>query len=247
MRSPADAAMEWTHGNNQESMDIARWGTLAGAALVMAYGVSRRSIPGFCVAAAAAPFAYRGLAGQWPTRADVHPRDRAARLRQALAGERGFKVREAIRLEKPLSDVYQFWRTLENLPLFMAHLERVTDLGGDRSRWVARGPAGVRVEWDAEIINDVENQVIAWRSLPGAEVDSAGSVNFDAMRAGQCTQVTVSLQYAPPAGRAGKWVATLMGREPSQLIREDLRRLKQQLEAGEMPRASATEPVGASR
>jgi uncharacterized membrane protein len=143
--------------------------------------------------------------------------------------------------------VYQFWRTLENLPLFMAHLERVTDLGGGRSHWVARGPAGVRVEWDAEIINDVENQVIAWRSLPGADVDSAGSVNFDAMRAGQSTQVTVRLQYAPPAGRAGGWVATLFGREPSQTIREDLRRLKQLMEAGEVPCASAPEPVGASR
>ena len=120
----------------------------------------------------------------------------------------------------------------------MTHLERVTDLGEGRSHWVAAGPADVRVEWDAEIINDVENQVIAWKSLPGADVVSAGSVNFDAVRGGRSTQVSVNLQYAPPAGRVGGWVATLAGREPSQMIREDLRRLKQLLEAGEIARAT---------
>ena len=95
------------------------------------------------------------------------------------------------------------------------------------------------MEWDAEIVNDVENQQIAWRSLPGSDVDSAGSVNFDSMHAGEDTQVTVNLQYAPPAGRAGGWVATLLGREPSQMIREDLHRLKQLLEAGAVPRAAS--------
>ena len=246
MRNTAEAAVEWT-GGNQRSRGIARWGTLAGAAALMTYGVSRRSVPGLWLAAAASPLAYRALAGQWPRGTVVDQRDPTAQIQRALAGPRGLKVREAIRLEKPLAEVYQFWRTLEKLPQFMSHLERVTDLGGGRSRWVARGPVGTRAEWDAEIINDVENQVIAWRSLPGADVDSAGSVNFDAMRAGQSTQVTVRLQYAPPAGRAGGWVATLFGREPSQTIREDLRRLKQLMEAGEVPCASAPEPVGASR
>jgi uncharacterized membrane protein len=149
-------------------------------------------------------------------------------------------VRESIRLEVTLEAVYRFWRRLENLPQFMTHLERVTETGEGKSHWVASGPAGLAVEWDAEIINEVENQVIAWRSLPGSDVVTAGSVNFDAVRGGRSTQVSVHLQYAPPAGKAGALVASLFGREPSQTIREDLRHFKQLLEAGEIPRATAT-------
>jgi uncharacterized membrane protein len=158
----------------------------------------------------------------------------------ALGGARGIHVRESIRLEVPRGDVFRFWRRLENLPLFMNHLERVTDGGDGRSHWVTAGPAGLTVEWDAEIINEVENRVLAWRSLPGSDVVTAGSVNFDAVRGGRSTQVSVHLQYAPPAGKAGTLVASLFGREPSQTIREDLRHFKQLLEAGEIPRASAT-------
>jgi uncharacterized membrane protein len=96
------------------------------------------------------------------------------------------------------------------------------------------------VEWKAEIINEVPDQVLAWRSLPGSDVVTAGSVNFDAVRGGRSTQVSVHLQYAPPAGKAGALVASLFGREPSQTIREDLRHFRQLLEAGERPRATAT-------
>jgi uncharacterized membrane protein len=99
----------------------------------------------------------------------------------------------------------------------------------------------VRVEWDAEIINESENQVIGWRSLPGSDVVSAGSVNFDSVR-GDSTQVTVRLQYEAPAGRAGELAAALLGRAPSQTLREDLRRFKQLLEAGEIARARPSSP-----
>jgi uncharacterized membrane protein len=140
----------------------------------------------------------------------------------------------------PIGDVYAFWRRLENLPQFMTHLDRVYEGTDGRSHWSVSGPAGFAVEWDAEIINEIENKVLAWRSLPGSDVITAGSVNFDEVRAGRSTQVSVHLQYAPPAGRAGALVASLFGREPSQTIREDLRRFKQLLEAGEISRASAS-------
>jgi uncharacterized membrane protein len=217
--------------------ELARWGTTSTAIVLLAYGVRRRSMPALALASAAVPLAYRGLVGRWPTSARLaRDEKRLDDTRAALAGERGIHVREAIRLEKPLDEVYRFWRRLENLPRFMTYLERVTDLGGGRSHWVAKGPGGVRVEWDAEIINEVENQVLGWRSLPGADVVTAGSVNFDAVRGGRSTQLTVHLQYDPPAGRVGGFVAMLAQREPSQTIREDLRRLKQILEAGEVAR-----------
>jgi uncharacterized membrane protein len=125
------------------------------------------------------------------------------------------------------------------LPRFVRHLDSVREDGANRSHWVAAGPLGVAVEWDAELINEVQDKVIGWRSVPGSDVTTAGSVNFDSVRGGRETQVTVSLQYAPPAGKAGAFVATLFGREPSQTIREDLRLLKQILEAGEIAQAVA--------
>ena len=197
------------------------------------------------VATAAAPLAYRGVTGRWPL-----ANDRSRRLadtREALAGPAGIHVRESIRLERPINEVYSFWRRLDRLPTFMTHLERVTEFGNGRSHWVAKGPAGLRVEWDAEIINQVENDVIGWRSLPGSDVVVAGSVHFDALRGGRSTQVTVHLQYEPPAGRAGAAFASLFGREPSQTIREDLRTFKQVFEAGEVAHAAPPDATAGAR
>jgi uncharacterized membrane protein len=211
--------------------DLDRVGSLVAGTALVAYGLSRRSMRGIWLAAAGTPFVYRGLVGDWP-------RTNGARddTRAALSGHRGIHVHESITLEKPVDEIYSFWRRLENLPRFMSNLSSVTESDG-RSHWVARGPGGFKVEWDAEIINDVQNKVIGWRSLPGADVISAGSVTFAPVRGGRSTQVSVNLQYEPPAGRAGAFVATIAGREPSQTIREDLRRMKQLIEAGEIPRA----------
>jgi uncharacterized membrane protein len=101
------------------------------------------------------------------------------------------------------------------------------------SHWVAKGPAGVRVEWDARIINEVDNKVIGWQSLTGSSISTAGSVNFDEDPHG--TRVTVHLQYHPPGGKLGAAVAKIFGEEPNQTIREDLRRFKQLMETGEIP------------
>ncbi len=207
------------------------------ALLLLLVGLSRRSQPHAWLALAAAPFIFRGVTGRWPgARADAKQDTRVA-----LADDRGVHVREAVRIEKPISEVYQFWRRLEHLPSFMRHLESVTDQGNGRSTWVARGPGGLLVRWEAEIINEVADQVIGWRSITGSEIATAGSVNFDSVRGGRSTQLTVHLQYAAPAGRAGALVASLFGRAPSQTIREDLRRLKQLLEAGEIARARPEE------
>jgi uncharacterized membrane protein len=206
-----------------------------GAAL-LAYSAMRRSPAAAWIAVASVPFLYRGIAGHWPEPLRTLAPD--GDTKTALSGDGGVHVREAVRLELPIQQVYSFWRRLENLPRFMRYLDSVREDAADRSHWVAIGPLGARVEWDAELINDIENKVIAWRSLPGSDVTTAGSVNFDVVRGGRQTQVTVNLQYAPPAGKTGAWVATLLGREPSQTIREDLRRLKQILEAGEIALAT---------
>jgi uncharacterized membrane protein len=215
--------------------ELERWASLAAATAVIAFGVTRRSAPGVALAMAAAPLAYKGLVGRWPFE--------NGDTRAALAGDRGIHVRESVRIERPVSELYAFWRQLENLPRVFTHLEQVTDLGNGRSHWVARGPADLGIEWDAEIINEVDNKVIGWQSLPDSDVVTAGSVNFKPVRGGRASEIAVHLQYAPPAGRAGAFVARMFGRAPSQTVREDLRRLKQVFEAGEVPRSRVGEPI----
>jgi len=213
--------------------EIELW-SLAGAAVsAIAFGARRRTFGPILVAAAAAPVAYRLATGRWPQTLSklVTP---TAGTREALSGSRGVRVEESIRIARPASEVYAFWRSLENLPRFMQHLDRVSETSDLRSYWVARGPAGVDVAWVAEIINDIPNHVIAWRSLPGSDVTTAGSVTFDGTSSGNGTRLTVKLQYEPPAGRLGAIVAHLFGKAPSQTIREDLERLKRLLEAGEV-------------
>jgi uncharacterized membrane protein len=216
--------------------DIESWTALGAAAALVVLGLTRRSPHGFRIAAAATPLVYRGVTGQWPEfmRRYLPPDD----PRAVLSGDGGMHVLESAEVEKPIGEVYRFWRRLENLPRFMAHLESVTEEGAGRSHWVARGPADLPVEWDAQIINEVENQVIGWESLPGSDVTTAGSVNFDRVRGGQATRVTLHMRFEPPAGRAGKTIAVAFGRRPAQDVREDLHRLKQLLEAGEIVQES---------
>jgi uncharacterized membrane protein len=144
---------------------------------------------------------------------------------------KGIKVEKSVTVNRPVQEVYRFWRNFENLPRFMDHLESVTVLDENRSHWVAKAPAGTKVEWDATIHNEIENELIAWRSLPGADVNNAGSVHFTPVGNDDRTEVMVVLSYEPPAGKVGATVAKLLGEEPSQQVQDDLRRFKQVVEA----------------
>ena len=148
----------------------------------------------------------------------------------------GIRVDRAVTVNKPRFDVYSFWRNFENLPSFMNHLEKVRHTSDKVSHWVAKAPLGMSVEWDAEIINDIPGELIAWRSLPGADVPNAGSVHFRDASGNRGTEVKVELQYIPPGGSIGSFVAKLFGENPDQQIEGDLRRFKMMLETGEIPR-----------
>lgn len=167
---------------------------------------------------------------------------------------RDIHTETSIAIDKSQEELYAFWRDFKNLPLFMRNLESVTELDQTRSHWVAKGPGGASVEWDAEIYNEKENELIAWRSLQEAELVNAGSVRFQAGSQGHGTFVRVTMNYNPPAGKIGASLAQVLGAEPAQLIKEDLRRLKQIMEAGETAtidgqtsgRAADAEPVTTS-
>lgn len=174
-------------------------------------------------------------------------RARRGDTRAALGGSGGVLVHESLTIDATPEELYRFWRALENLPAAMSHLESVTDLGGGRSHWVARTHGLGTYEWDAEIINDEPGGLIGWRSLPGSDVTSAGSVHFDRAEDGLGTRVTVRLQYDPPAGKAGALIARTFGQDPARQIREDLQRLKRRLETaniGAEPQRETTRNQG---
>jgi uncharacterized membrane protein len=153
------------------------------------------------------------------------------------------RVSKTFTISRPREEVYGFWRQLDNLPRFMTHLESVELLGNQRSRWVARGPGGFKVAWEAETIEDAPNRSISWRSLPGSHVENRGTVRFDRAPGNRGTELRVLLEYAPPGGRAADLLVKMIGQSPEQVIQEDLRRLKQLLESGEIPVNSGSSSV----
>src|SRR5262249_12812693 len=160
---------------------------------------------------------------------------RADDTRIALSGARGVNIEEAVTINRPAEELYAFWRDFQHLPLFTQNLVSVHEIDACHSHWVAKGPAGTTVSWDAEIINEIPCELIAWRTLHGSAVVHAGSVHFTAFASRRGTAVRVRMQYNPPAGKLGHAVASLFGQDAAHTIREDLRRFKRLLEAGEIP------------
>jgi len=196
-------------------------------------GISRRDVPGLLMAALGASLLYRGATGHCSVYGALGVDSRTEHDTSEQA--QSIQVTSAFLIDKPVEELYAFWRNLENLPSIMSHLESVHVIDEKHSRWVAKAPkiAGGSVEWDAEIVEDRPNERIAWRSLPGADVDNGGSVEFKRAPGDRGSVVRVKLRYSPPAGRIGSWFAKLLGENPESTIREDLRRFKRAMEIGE--------------
>ena len=206
-----------------------RWATvlggaaLVGSAVLALYAARDRSWKSIGLAVAGgAPLLYRGATGHWVPQAIA---DRAEPL----------TVETSVTILRPRQELYRFWRQLENLPSFMKHLESVEDLGNGRSRWVAKSPVGKRVEWEATIVEEREGSLISWQSLPGSQLETAGSVLFVDAPGGRGTEVHVAMEYRPRVLGAGRALARLLAGPTQQEVKEDLRRFKQLMEAGEVP------------
>lgn len=207
--------------------DLEHVGVMSLGAALIAIGVARRKSPaGWLLAGVGAAVVARGAQGY----------KRLYRLvGKSLPGQpttlakRALKIEHSIAINRDARDLYEFWRKVENLPKVMSHLISVQPFGNGRSHWVAKAPAGTVVEWDAEIINDKPNELIAWRSLEGSDVDSAGSVHFEQLPEG-ATRMSVVIRYTPPADILGAKVAKLFGADPAKEVAEDLERFKQRLE-----------------
>jgi uncharacterized membrane protein len=195
---------------------------LAAGAALLGYAWRRR-LPGLGLASAG--LVARGATGFCPGYAALGMNH--ADTRHALAGARGVHIRESVTVEAPPEELYTFWRRLEWLPEVMPHLDTVEQLDSRRSRWTAKAFGQVPVTWEAEIINDVPFETIAWQTLPGEAVQHAGSVVFKRLAGRDASRVRVHLQYAAPGGRAAAWLAALAGQDPARLTRDGLQALKE--------------------
>ena len=161
------------------------------------------------------------------------------------AHEGGLVVRQSITIDRPVRELYRFSRDLANLPRLIGHLESVRERTDGRSRWTAQGPAGVSYSWDAELVDDREDELIAWRSVDDAQVPNEGFVRL-VPRSADRTEMQVSFSYRPLGRQLAAEIAKLFGEAPAQRVRDALRRLKQELETGTVITSAYASPSGRS-
>ncbi len=205
--------------------------TVGGAALLGLAG-RRRPLLGLGLALAGAPLVYRGLTGHWPVTKGM----------AALAAA-PIEVEAGVTIERPAADLYAFWRKLDNLPRFMHGLQSVSEDGDGHSHWVGHLHFGLHPQWDAEIVEDLPGRLLSWRSMPGAQVHNAGVVLFEdiAGAAGEAPAgrrgavVRVIMEVMPFGAGFGRALGRALRAATEQQVREDLRRFKCLMEAGEVP------------
>lgn len=221
-----------------------RWvSVLSGGGLVLAGLATRRPLMGILTALTGGALVYRGATGHCPMYGTLGIDTAHHKGSTAVPAQQGYKVEESLTIARPRDELYRYWRDLQNLPRTMRHIKSVEPLDERRSRWTALGPMDMEVQWEAEIFNERENEMIAWRSVEEGDVQTAGSVHFEALPHDRGTRLRVSMKYNPPAGKLGANLATLLGQSVESEIREDLRRFKSTMEAGEVA-TTGGQPTG---
>jgi uncharacterized membrane protein len=212
-----------------------RWISVVAGSALAAYGLKIRSLGGLALGAIGGALVWRGATGHCPVYGAMGVSTAEEdESNVSVPYGKGVRVEKAVTVNATPETIYTFWRNFENLPRFMHNLERVEVRDTMRSHWWAKGPAGSTVDWEAEIINEIPNELIGWRSVDGSKVDNAGSVHFTPAGPGRGTEVKVVLRYDPPAGTFGATVSKILGEDPARNVQEDLRRLKMLIETGEI-------------
>jgi uncharacterized membrane protein len=210
--------------------------SVAAGTIVALTGLRRGTLPGLLIAGVGAAMIARGVTGHCHAYQAMDLNTAEDGSEQDEMAQRGVHIAQALSINRPASELYGFWRNFENLPRIMTHLDSVRVIDERRSHWVAKVnvPGGKQLEWDAEITTDVPNELIAWRSLSGADVDNSGEVRFSPALGDRGTDVHITMNYIPPGGRVGHWIASLLGQNPKRVVREDLRNFKRLIEVGEI-------------
>lgn len=207
-----------------------KYGTLLTGGAMILLGLKQRSLRGALLALAGGGLAYQGATGQKSLSDTV-----STTVSQSLELGESKQVEKTVTIfNKTPADLYSVWRDFENLPTFMKHLKAVQVVDETHSHWIAKAPLDSNVEWDVEIVSDQKNQLIAWSSVEGSDIDNSGFVRFHLAPEGRGTEVKVVLEYTPPVGTLGTAIATLFGEAPEQQLGDELRNFKMLTEGGEI-------------
>ena len=212
---------------------------VSGSALAV-YGLQRRDLRGLALAGLGAMLFRRGASGHCNVydALGVSTADDLTSAAATVDARRSIKIERSVTIDRPRETLYAIWHNFERIPDYVADIESVRVLGDGRSHWVACAPGGKRIEWDAELVNDLPNELIAWKTVGNPDIAHAGSVHFSEASGGSGTQMRVVIDYEPPGGRLGMLVAKftrLFGKEPDSKIRDDLQRFKMKVEAADAP------------
>ncbi|MHC5743969.1 MAG: SRPBCC family protein [Nostoc sp.] len=210
--------------NQPEASEVERWASLIGGGAMVLMGLKQGSLRGALTALAGGGLVYQGATKQ----------STIQKAQEAIGINQPIKVEKTVTINKSAEELYRFWHNFENLPTFMKHLKSVKVYNEKRSHWIANAPLGNSVEWDADILEDRENEFISWASVEGADIDNSGFVRFKKAPGDRGTEVKVVLEYNPPGGALTATLAKLFGEEPEQQIGDELRRFKMLMEAGEI-------------
>lgn len=217
-----------------EASRLERWASIiSGGALVLG-GLQQRSLRGILAAVAGGGLVYQG----------AQKKSTLKQIGEAVGGEKALLVEKTVTINRSASELYSFWRQFDNLPRFMRHLKSVQVIDENRSHWVVNAPLDQSVEWDAVIVNDQPDRLIAWTSADNAEVDHSGFVRFQPATGDRGTEVKVVMEYELPGGAMAAAIAKLFGEAPEQQIGDDLSRFKQLMETGEIATTEG-QPKGA--
>lgn len=210
--------------DDQSASDLERWGSLIGGGALVLMGLQQRSLRGILMSLAGGGLVYQGA------------RDKSTiqQAQSAIGMDQNIRVEKTVTINRSAPELYSFWRNFENLPTFMKHLQSVKVYDETRSHWVTQAPLGTEVEWDAEIVQDEPNHLIAWTSADDAAVENSGFVRFQPATGGRGTEVKVVMEYNPPGGAISAAIAKLFGEAPEQQVGDELNRFKQLMEAGEI-------------
>ncbi len=215
---------------------VERYASTIGGTLLVAQGLRQGTFGGLALALLGGGLVYRGVTGHCYTydalnidTSDKHRSDEGEHV------HKGRLIKHTVTVNRPAEELYHFWRDVRNTTKFMTNIRSAESTGPKTSRWVSDGPMGKTFAWDSEIINDQPGRLIAWKTLPGADINQAGTVRFEPATGGRGTVVTVEVNYEPPAGLVGLAIAKVLGEDPDARTRENLRQFKQLMEAGEIP------------
>lgn len=209
---------------NHSAGEIERWASLVGGGALVLMGLKDRSLRGVLMAIAGSGLVYQGATEENPIK----------KVKEAVGLESIIKVEKTVTIDKSPAELYEYWHNFENLPTFMKHLQSVQIIDEKRSHWVTKAPLGTAVEWDAEIVKDEPNHLIAWASVAESDVKNSGFVRFQPATGGRGTMVKVVIEYEPVGGAIASAIAKLFGEEPEQQIGDELNRFKQLMETGEI-------------